>query len=149
MEHFQDVYPLTRLKSRLYSELEDSEYEALGGVTFVVDDTLVLEPDAYIRGLTNMKMSVRYGDYPAGVPDVAIVLHSPAARLEDTRREMSAYFRHGTRTVWLVHSNDQVLFVFDRDSAEPLVVSAGQVLYLPEPLPQIGIPIEEIFTWDW
>jgi Uma2 family endonuclease len=149
MDRFQDKYPLTKLVSHLYSELKDSEYEALGTVTFVVDDILVLEPDGYIRGGTNRKMSVRYDDYPAGVPDVAILLHSPAARLEDMWCKMRAYFQHGTRTVWLVHPNDQVLFVFDGDPSEPSVFSAGQTLHLPEPFPQFAIPLQEIFAWNW
>jgi Uma2 family endonuclease len=145
MDRFQNKYPISRLVSHLYSELKGSEYEALGSVTFVVDDTLVLEPDAYVHGLRNLKMSVRYDEYPAGVPDVAILLHSPAARIEDTWHEMRAYFQHGTRMVWLVHPNDQVLFVFDSDSSEPSVFSARQTLHLPEPFPQFAIPMQEIF----
>lgn len=47
------------------------------------------------------------------------------------------------------HPNDQVLFVFDGDSSVPSVFSAGQTRHLPEPFPRFGIPIEEIFTWDW
>jgi Uma2 family endonuclease len=58
---------------------------------------------------------------------------------------MRAYFQNGTRTVWLVHPNDRVLFVFDSDRSEPSVVSAGETLHLPQPFPQFAIPIQKIF----
>jgi Uma2 family endonuclease len=149
MDHFKDKYPVSRLAMHLFAAFKDSEHEALGTVTFIVDDALVLEPDAYVNSRENRKMSVQYDEYPAGVPDVAILLHSPAARLDDLRRQMRAYFQYGTRAVWLVHPAQQALFVFDGDGSQPSVFNKEETVHLPQPFPQFAIPLQEIFTWDW
>jgi Uma2 family endonuclease len=148
MDRPRDKHSVTTLALRLDSALKNSQYEALITVTFIVNDVVVLEPDAWVHNRTKLRSSIRDDDYPTGVPDVAILLHSPAARLEHTFRKIRAYLKCGTRNVWLVHPRDKIVFVFDPEEPRPLIFSAGETLYLPEPLPQIGIPVEEIFR-DW
>ncbi len=102
-----------------------------------------------MTSVTELGRAFREDGYPAGVPEVAIVLHSPAARFEDTRYKIRKYLDCCARSVWLVNAQEEIVFVLKPGREQPLLFSAGQVLYLPEPLPQVGIPIEEIFAWDW
>ncbi len=43
----------------------------------------------------------------------------------------------------------EFVLVLKPEREQPLLFSAGQVLSLPKPLPQAGIPVEEIFAWNW
>jgi Uma2 family endonuclease len=147
MDRLRDKHSVTTLALDLGAALRNSEYDALITVTFIVNETLVLEPDAWVHNRTKLRSSIRDDDYPTGVPDVAIVLHSPAARLEHTLCKIRAYLKCGTRNVWLVHPRDKIVFVFDPERPRPLIFSTGETLYLPEPMPQIGIPVEEIFRY--
>jgi hypothetical protein len=48
MDSLRDKYSITTLVLDLDSALKNSEYEALMAVTFIVDEALILGPDAWV-----------------------------------------------------------------------------------------------------
>lgn len=147
MDNVRGKHAITNLLGELWGTLKHTDYRALLPLDFVVDDASVLQPDLSVSNRLNLKRSMRNDDYPAGIPDVAIILHSLYARREETRQQILTYLRHGTKNVWLVHPWDKAVSVFSQGTPEPLIYCPGQFLCLPDPLPPTAIPVQDLFVW--
>ena len=144
MDSLADRDPITELICHFRAALKGGDYMALSTVGFRVDETSMLAPDGWIWQRAKAREANRH-DYLVGVPDIAILLYSAPARLEDNRCKISMYLKYGIRNLWLVHSANESVYLFTDEVADPVVLTGSHTLYLPKPMPPAGIPISEIF----
>ncbi len=83
-------------------------------------------------------------EYLDRAPDLAVEIRSPGDSIAELLRKMGRYFAHGARLGWIVLPEERSVLVATPDGAVR-AVTAGETLDGGAVLPDLRIPVEEIF----
>lgn len=83
------------------------------------------------------------GNVPT-MPDLAVEVQSPEESTKEMHKKATYYLANGTKMVWLVYPNKQLVEVFTADG-EVDIFGDGEVLSGEEVLPGFTLPVADIF----
>ncbi|HTS47622.1 MAG TPA: Uma2 family endonuclease [Bryobacteraceae bacterium] len=120
---------------------QNRSLKLLSETTFVLDQHNSPIPDVSLLAFSR-KPSEMTG-WLQGAPDVAIevVSSEKAAHLE---AKIELYLGHGSKSVWVVYPERQVVRIFDR-SGNGKIFERNQILEDPDVLPGFSAPVSAIF----
>ncbi len=99
------------------------------------------QPDLSFRaGLTPL---VKQGAIPQ-MPDLAVEVKSPSNTLRELREKARYYLANGTRLVWLILTENQLVEVYT--PAEEFILGINDTLTGGDLLPGFTLPVRAIFT---
>ena len=98
-------------------------------------------PDiSYIQG---MRPAVKQGSVPQ-MPDLAVEVQSPEQSLKGLREKVRYLLANGSRLVWLVLPDKEIIEVYTPD--DEMILSKDDVLTGGAVLPGFSLPLREIFA---
>ena len=77
------------------------------------------------------------------LPRLALEIQSPSNTLDDIRNKIRYLFAAGTKTIWIVHADTQIVEVATRFESEFLNIE--DTLVGGDLLPDFSLPVREIF----
>lgn len=141
----------SRIGGRIYALfLRHGEEQGLGWA-FPADSGFILFPDRQTVRSPDAAFVLRHrlAGEPEGfvpvVPDIAVEVLSPSDRLPDAFAKVAMYLQAGVQIVWLVNPSNRTVVVF-RPDEDPLTLSQGDELTGGEILPDLLVPVAEIFN---
>jgi Uma2 family endonuclease len=109
---------------------------------YILDDENTLIPDVgYISNARMPDMPPREAPVP---PDLAIEVKSPTDRKRTLRRKAEKYLAYGTKLVWLVFPEDQLVEVYTTDD-DVKVFGMNDVLDGGDVLPGFTLAVKDVF----
>lgn len=113
------------------------------GRTYILSDANVFIPD--IGVVTQAALSKELTRFAPSPPDMAVEVKSPRDSRRALRMKAEKYLSLGTRLVWLVFPDEQIVEVYvpGRDVEE---FSAGDALDGSSVLPELSLHVRRIFT---
>lgn len=113
-----------------------------GGYILFTDPDTVVAPD--VGFLTKARLTPATGGYYPLPPDLAVEVISPNDTAREMRRKVRLYLRAGTRIVWVVYPDEQVIDVYR--PGEPVVTLEGDnTLDGGDVLPGFTVPASKVF----
>jgi Uma2 family endonuclease len=79
-----------------------------------------------------------------GPPDLAVEVKSPRDSKRELRKKAEKYLEYGTRMVWLVFPDDELVEVYVHDE-DVITVSGDAILEGRDVLPGFQLPVRDIF----
>jgi Uma2 family endonuclease len=134
-----------RIGSRftLYLDKHDLGYVSGADGGYVMPDGNVLIPD--VAFISKVRMP-EIPDREALVsPDLAVEVMSPTDRKRALRRKAERYLELGTRMVWLIFPDEQIVEVYVIDE-DVITVGIDGILDGGDVLPGFLLPVRDIFT---
>ena len=120
-------------------------YGADGGFVLFPDRDTVLAPDvAFVRAERAPQGEARK-HFPRLAPDLVVEVLSPSDRASDVLAKLEMYQAAGVPLIWLVDPEKQTVTVIAADHPTR-VLRAGDTLDGGEVLPELGVPIADIFA---
>lgn len=80
-----------------------------------------------------------------GVPDIAIEIKSPDDKITQMRRKAAIYLENGSRYVWLIYPESEILEVYGQETDIQLL-KPGDSLTADGVLPGFSVDVAEIFA---
>jgi Uma2 family endonuclease len=138
-----------RIALRLGTFVEEKRagacYTAEAGFTIARDPDAVRAPDvAFVRRDRLPEEPLTEGFFP-GAPDLAVEVVSPTDQAVDVQEKVNDYLKAGTSLVWVVYPRLRQVVVH-RSLAESFTVEEGGTLTGDPVLPDLSIPVKEIFA---
>ncbi len=111
----------------------------------ILDRYSTVQPD--LTFISTRRLGVLKSEGLRGAPDIAIEVLSPSTRSRDEELKRALYFKHGTRELWLVDPQEELVSVYSRQK-EGLELwrtfCRGDELASPF-LPELRISVDAIF----
>ena len=121
------------------------DIDILGPTGYWLTPTVERIPDvSLIRNTKAAAMEVFHGSL-RGAPDAAIEIVSPSESATELDRKADQYLAAGTIAVILIYPETRHVHVF-RASSDALRLGIGDALELPELLPGLRLPVDELFA---
>jgi Uma2 family endonuclease len=125
-----------------YLDVNDIGYVTGEAGGYIMPDGQVFNPDmGYISKARLPEMPSREAPMP---PDLAVEVMSPTDRKRALRRKAERYLEYGTRMVWLVFPDEQMVEVYTPDD-DVITVGIDGVLDGGDVLPGFSLAVKEIF----
>src|SRR5262245_57281829 len=102
-------------------------------------------PDACLIVRAKARTMEKFHGSLRGAPDVAIEIISPSESATELDRKVNQFLAAGVAVVILIYPETQHVHVF-RPSIDIRRLGTGDVLELPELLPGLKVPIDDLFT---
>ncbi|MBV9158227.1 MAG: Uma2 family endonuclease [Acidobacteriaceae bacterium] len=139
---------IKRLVRLLDDLLADSDFEVNSDLSIIVDaanPASMPRPDVFVMGRDRFMEAARRDVFPAGAPELAIEVVSPGNLRKDLVRKIRIFLRHGSFAVWVVYPKKRTVVVWEAEDKSD-EFREGELISLPEPLPQRQIAVSDIFA---
>ena len=115
------------------------------GYRLAVDPDTVRSPDVSFLSAQNMPSDGIPDGYIAGPPDLAIEIVSPGDTATEIQDKVQDYLRHGTRLVWIIYPQQQVVVVHYPDGTAK-TLPQSETLSGEDVVPGFACSVKEIFS---
>jgi Uma2 family endonuclease len=117
-------------------------FSAETGFILFNDRQTVRSPDAAV--VLRDRLAAPPDSFVSLAPDLAVEVLSPSDRMADAMSKISMYLQAGVRLVWLVDPETHTVTIFRQDAA-PKTIGEGDTLDGGDVLPNLMVPVTEIF----
>lgn len=126
----------------------DGRGKAFGSsVEFILPTSAALSPDA--AWVSNERLAqvskAQRRKFPPLSPEFVVEVISPSDRLPDAKKKMEEWLRGGVELAWLIHGDEQKVYVYRAGHAEPAVLSSVATLKADGPV--AGFELDLISIW--
>ncbi|MEP7292332.1 MAG: Uma2 family endonuclease [Chloroflexota bacterium] len=128
---------------KLYLRDHDIGYVTGEAGGYTMSDGNVFNPDVgYISKLRLPDVPSRESPVP---PDLAVEVKSPTDKKRAIRRKAERYLELGTRMVWLVFPDEQIVEVYVQGDEDVQTLTIDGILDGSDLLPGFTLPVRELF----
>jgi Uma2 family endonuclease len=119
-------------------------FDSSGG--FILPDSNLRAPDVSFVSAGRLKRSKRY--FAEMVPDLTVEIKSQSDRIKPLREKIESFLELGARVAILIDPDKQTVTVY-RSTSEPVVLTDGDILTIPELFPGWEVPISELWPVEF
>jgi len=119
-------------------------FDSSGG--FILPDSNLRAPDVSFVSAGRLKRSKRY--FAEMVPDLTVEIKSQSDRIKPLREKIESFLELGARVGILIDPDKQTVTVY-RSTSEPVVLTNGDMLTIPELFPGWEVPISELWPVEF
>ena len=119
-------------------------FESSGG--FILPNSNVTAPDVSFVTADRLKQSKRY--FAELVPDLVVEIKSQSDRLKPLREKIQSFIELGAKIGILIDPDKRTVTIYT-PTAEPVVLSDGDMISIPELLPGWEIAVTELWPIDF
>lgn len=119
-------------------------FDSSGG--FILPDSNLRAPDVSFVSAGRLKRSKRY--FAEMVPDLTVEIKSQSDRIKPLLEKIQLFLKLGAR-VGILIDPDQYTVTIYRSTSEPIVLSDGDILTIPELFPGWEVPISELWPVEF
>ncbi len=131
------------IKIGIYLEIHDIGYLTGEAGGYVMGPKNVFNPDlGFVLKERIMSMPSREMPIP---PDLAIEVKSPTDRLTTLRKKIIRYLESGTRIVWVIYPNKQMVDIYRVGQKDAQNIGMDGTLSGEEVLPGFALPVADLF----
>lgn len=95
--------------------------------------------------LSERLQSIDYSDAFPGPPDIAIEVLSRTDYTFKTDDKIVEYLKAGTRLIWLINPNSNLVFVYHPGGAKPLILDGNDELEGEDVIPGFNVKVSALF----
>ena len=127
----------------------DGRGKAFGSsVEFILPTSAALSPDA--AWVSNERLArvskAQRRKFPPLSPEFVVEVISPSDRLPDAKKKMEEWLRGGVELAWLIHGDEQKVYVYRAGHAEPAVLSSVATLKADGPVAGFELDLTSIWA---
>jgi Uma2 family endonuclease len=119
-------------------------FDSSGG--FILPDSNLRAPDVSFVSAGRLKRSKRY--FAEMVPDLTVEIKSQSDRIKPLREKIESFLELGARVGILIDPDKQTVTIH-RSTTEPVVLTDGDILTIPELFPGWEVPISELWPVEF
>ncbi len=119
-------------------------FDSSGG--FILPDSNLRAPDVSFVSAERLKRSKRY--FAEMVPDLTVEIKSQSDRIKPLQEKIQSFLELGARVAILIDPDKQTVTVY-RSTSEPVVLTDGDILTIPELFPGWEVPISELWPVEF
>ncbi len=119
-------------------------FESSGG--FILPNSNVTAPDVSFVTADRLKQSKRY--FAELVPDLVVEIKSQSDRLKPLREKIQSFIELGAKVGILIDPDKRTVTIYT-PTAEPVVLSDGDMITIPELLPGWEVAVSELWPIDF
>lgn len=119
-------------------------FDSSGG--FILPDANLRAPDVSFVSASRLKRSTRY--FAELVPDLTVEIKSQSDRIPPLREKIQSFLQLGARIGILIDPDKHTVTVY-RPTGEPVVLTDGDILTIPELFPGWEVPITELWPVEF
>ena len=119
-------------------------FESSGG--FILPNSNLTAPDVSFVVAERLKQSKRY--FAELVPDLVVEIKSQSDRLKPLRDKIISFIEMGAKVGILIDPDKRTVTIYS-PKAEPIVLTDGDTISIPELLPGWEVPLAELWPIDF
>ncbi len=119
-------------------------FDSSGG--FILPDSNLCAPNVSFVSAERLKRSKRY--FAEMVPDLTVEIKSQSNRIKPLQEKIQSFLELGARVGILIDPDKQSVTVY-RSTTEPVVLTDGDILRIPELFPGWEVPISELWPVEF
>ena len=119
-------------------------FESSGG--FILPNSDLRVPDVSFVTASRLKQSKRY--FAELVPDIVVEIKSQSDRLKPLREKIQSFIELGAKVGILIDPDKRTVTIYT-PTADPVVLTDGDMISIPELLPGWEVPVAELWPIDF
>jgi len=119
-------------------------FESSGG--FILPNSNLTAPDVSFVVAERLKQSKRY--FAELVPDLVVEIKSQSDRLKPLREKILSFIEIGAKVGILIDPDERTVTIYT-PKAEPVVLTDGDTISIPELLPGWEVPVAELWPVEF
>jgi Uma2 family endonuclease len=120
-------------------------FESSGG--FILPDANLRAPDVSFVSAERLKRSQRY--FAEIVPDLTVEIKSQSDRIQPLEEKIKLFIKLGAKVGILIDPDKHTVTIYYCPTDEPVVLTDGDTLTLPELFSGWEVPISELWTVEF